>query len=159
MPLINLENVDLNSIHYRQDAVENLIDDDKFMFQIQTILLHFTDVERTTRRMRRRNLIGHSFRNYSRVYSRKSLSNSNSRGKTNNHDQSTSTNFGHFTNIETSVGTSHLWITEKSLFGREWMCFGEEPQTERCLGFEWSTFSSHSGYSQCAIDNWTNSVE
>ena len=50
MPLINLENVDLNSIHYRQDAVENLIDDDKFMFQIQTILLHFTDVERTTRK-------------------------------------------------------------------------------------------------------------
>jgi hypothetical protein len=37
---------DANSIHYRQDAVENLIDDEKFMFQIQTILLHFTDVER-----------------------------------------------------------------------------------------------------------------
>jgi hypothetical protein len=38
--------IDVNSIHYRQDAVENLIDDEKLMFQIQTILLHFTDVER-----------------------------------------------------------------------------------------------------------------
>ncbi len=38
--------IDANSIHYRQDAVENLIDDEKLMFQIQTILLHFTDVER-----------------------------------------------------------------------------------------------------------------
>ena len=38
--------LDVNSIHYRQDAVENLIDDEKFMFQLQTILLHFTDVER-----------------------------------------------------------------------------------------------------------------
>lgn len=40
---------DANSIYYRQDAVENLIDDEKLMFQIQTILLHFTDVERTSR--------------------------------------------------------------------------------------------------------------
>ncbi|CAF4273670.1 unnamed protein product, partial [Rotaria sp. Silwood2] len=38
--------IDVNSIHYRQDAVENLIDDEKLMFQVQTILLHFTDVER-----------------------------------------------------------------------------------------------------------------
>ena len=38
--------IDANSIHYRHDAVENLIDDEKLMFQIQTILLHFTDVER-----------------------------------------------------------------------------------------------------------------
>jgi hypothetical protein len=38
--------IDVNSIHYRQDAVENLIDDEKLMFQIQTILFHFTDVER-----------------------------------------------------------------------------------------------------------------
>ena len=37
--------IDLNSIHYRQDAVENLMDDEKLMFQIQTILLHFGDVE------------------------------------------------------------------------------------------------------------------
>ncbi|CAF4374121.1 unnamed protein product, partial [Adineta steineri] len=43
-PLIEI--IDLNSIHYRQDAVENLIDDEKLMFQIQTILLHFTDIER-----------------------------------------------------------------------------------------------------------------
>lgn len=38
--------IDINSICYRQDAVENLIDDEKLMFQIQTVLLHFTDVER-----------------------------------------------------------------------------------------------------------------
>ncbi len=44
--LIYINKIDVNSIHYRQDAVENLIDDEKLMFQIQTILLHFTDVER-----------------------------------------------------------------------------------------------------------------
>ncbi|CAF1168591.1 unnamed protein product [Adineta ricciae] len=38
--------IDVTSIQYRQDAVENLIDDEKLMFQVQTILLHFTDVER-----------------------------------------------------------------------------------------------------------------
>ena len=40
--------LDVISIQYRQDAVENLIDDEKLMFQVQTILLHFTDVERRT---------------------------------------------------------------------------------------------------------------
>lgn len=38
--------LDVTSIQYRQDAMENLIDDEKLMFQVQTILLHFTDVER-----------------------------------------------------------------------------------------------------------------
>ena len=42
--------LDVSSIHYRQDAVENLIDDEKLMFQTQTILLHFTDVERRIER-------------------------------------------------------------------------------------------------------------
>lgn len=72
--------IDLNSIHYRQDAVENLIDDEKLMFQIQTILLHFSDVERT-KRIREDGAIRSKVfsRDYSRVYSRKSLSNSRSR--------------------------------------------------------------------------------
>ncbi|CAF0903734.1 unnamed protein product [Didymodactylos carnosus] len=39
--------IDLSSIYYRQDAVENFMDDEKFMYQIQTILIHFSDVERT----------------------------------------------------------------------------------------------------------------
>ncbi|UJR15112.1 hypothetical protein I4U23_002078 [Adineta vaga] len=38
--------IDVSSIQYRQDAVENFIDDEKLMFQVQTILLHFSDVER-----------------------------------------------------------------------------------------------------------------
>ena len=48
--------LDVSSIHYRQDAVENLIDDEKLMFQTQTILLHFTDVERRIERIVRWNV-------------------------------------------------------------------------------------------------------
>ncbi len=69
--------IDVNSIHYRQDAVENLIDDEKLMFQIQTILLHFTDIERKKKRFGGL-FLEILFRDYSCLYTRKSMSNSDS---------------------------------------------------------------------------------
>lgn len=90
------------------------------MFEIQTVLLHFSDVEskrkkRSTEKKQRKILV--SKRNHSELYSRKSESNCFERWKTNHGDKSISSNLGNFADISTNFGTSERRFNKKSFDG------------------------------------------
>lgn len=155
--------LDESSISYRQDAVENLIDDEKLMFQIQTILLHFNDVERRhffdilTKRKRWNFVI---FRNYSRLYSRKSKSNGFSSWKTYHNDRSITSNSRNSSNITTGSWSRLVTSVKKSFDSKSIWKFNEiRDWLQFCLDSQWSTISIDVGHSQWTIDQRTNGFE